>query len=462
MIYEDHTVGHTYAAIDLKSFYASVECVDRGLNPLTAKLVVADESRTDKTICLAVTPALKAYGISGRARLFEVKQRLKEVEKATGRKVEFIVAPPRMARYMEVSTKVFEIYLRYVSPEDIHVYSVDECFIDLTQYMKLYKLSAYELVSTMIREVLKETGVTATAGIGSNLYLCKIAMDIVAKHVKADQDGVRIASLDMKTYREKLWNHQPLTDFWRVGPGISRRLAHAGIYTMGELARCSMADVDSLYQLFGIDAEILIDHAWGYEPCSISDIKAYEPETNSISSGQVLTEPYPHEKTRLIVQEMSELVALDLVAKKVFTDSFTLTIGYDRSNVDEGNYSGTISIDRYGRAVPKSAHGSVKLEARTNSSRKIIKAMTELFDRIADPKLMSRRLTISANCLEKENYQQLSLFTDNESDEKERKMQEAAIELKRRFGKNALLKGMNLSEGGTTIKRNQQIGGHKA
>ena len=462
MIYEDHTVGHTYAAIDLKSFYASVECVDRGLNPLTAKLVVADESRTDKTICLAVTPTLKAYGISGRARLFEVKQRLKEVEKATGRKVEFIVAPPRMARYMEVSTKVFEIYLRYVSPEDIHVYSVDECFIDLTQYMKLYKLSAYELVSTMIREVLKETGVTATAGIGSNLYLCKIAMDIVAKHVKADQDGVRIASLDMKTYREKLWNHQPLTDFWRVGPGISRRLAHAGIYTMGELARCSMADVDSLYQLFGIDAEILIDHAWGYEPCSISDIKAYEPETNSISSGQVLTEPYPHEKTRLIVQEMSELVALDLVAKKVFTDSFTLTIGYDRSNVDEGNYSGTISIDRYGRAVPKSAHGSVKLEARTNSSRKIIKAMTELFDRIADPKLMSRRLTISANCLEKENYQQLSLFTDNESDEKERKMQEAAIELKRRFGKNALLKGMNLSEGGTTIKRNQQIGGHKA
>ena len=462
MIYEDHTVGHTYAAIDLKSFYASVECVDRGLNPLTAKLVVADESRTDKTICLAVTPALKAYGISGRARLFEVKQRLKEAEKATGRKVEFIVAPPRMARYMEVSTKVFEIYLRYVSPEDIHVYSVDECFIDLTQYMKLYKLSAYELVSTMIREVLKETGVTATAGIGSNLYLCKIAMDIVAKHVKADQDGVRIASLDMKTYREKLWNHQPLTDFWRVGPGISRRLAHAGIYTMGDLARCSMADVDSLYQLFGIDAEILIDHAWGYEPCSISDIKAYEPETNSISSGQVLTEPYPHEKTRLIVQEMSELVALDLVAKKVFTDSFTLTIGYDRSNVDEGNYSGTISIDRYGRAVPKSAHGSVKLEARTNSSRKIIKAMTELFDRIADPKLMSRRLTISANCLEKENYQQLSLFTDNESDEKERKMQEAAIELKRRFGKNALLKGMNLSEGGTTIKRNQQIGGHKA
>ena len=462
MNFENHTKGHIYAAIDLKSFYASVECVDRGLDPLRAKLVVADPTRTDKTICLAVTPALKAYGISGRARVFEVNQRLEQIKKDTGELVEYVMAPPRMARYLEISTKIFEIYLRYISPEDMHVYSIDECFMDLTQYLRLYKTTARELTMKMIREVLRETGVTATAGIGTNIYLCKIAMDIVAKKAPADEDGVRIAELDERSYREQLWAHRPLRDFWRVGPGTVKRLEHAGMYTMGDICRTSLKDPESLYKLFGVDAEILIDHAWGYEPCGIEDIKAYEPSRNSLTSGQVLQEPYENEKARLIVQEMTDLLVLDMVEKKLVSDSFTLTVGYDRVNVDKGNYKGNLVVDAYGRVVPKSAHGSTRLDTKSSSTRKIMEAITKLYDEITDKRLLVRRLTLCANEVEKENFMQLSLFSDTEVDEKERKMQEAMIELKHRFGKNAVLKGMNLSEGGTTITRNNQIGGHKA
>lgn len=462
MSFDNHSAGHTYVAIDLKSFYASVECRDRGLDPLTAKLVVADPTRTDKTICLAVTPALKAYGISGRARVFEVNHRLEEVEKETGEKVEYIMAPPRMARYVEISTKIFEVYMRYISPEDIHVYSIDECFMDVTQYMKLYKLTARELTVKMIREVLAETGITATAGIATNLYLCKIAMDIVAKHATPDEDGVRIAELDEKSYRQLLWGHRPITDFWRVGPGIARRLSHMGIYTMGDIARTSVADSDSLYKEMGKDAEILIDHAWGYEPCGIEDIKSYEPSTESLTSGQVLMEPYDFKKARLIVQEMTDLLVLDMVEKGLVTDSFTLTIGYDRSNMATGDYNGEVKKDHFGRDIPKGAHGSFKLDAVSSSTRKIMAGMVKLYDEIADKKLLVRRITICANNLMRENYSQVSLFDNVQTDEKERKMQETMITLKHKFGKNAVLKGMNLSEGGTTILRNNQIGGHKA
>ncbi|MBE6015108.1 MAG: DNA methylase [Lachnospiraceae bacterium] len=462
MSFDNHSAGHTYVAIDLKSFYASVECRDRGLDPLTAKLVVADPTRTDKTICLAVTPALKAYGISGRARVFEVNHRLEEVEKETGEKVEYIMAPPRMARYVEISTKIFEVYMRYISPEDIHVYSIDECFMDVTQYMKLYKLSARELTVKMIREVLAETGITATAGIATNLYLCKIAMDIVAKHATPDEDGVRIAELDEKSYRQLLWGHRPITDFWRVGPGIARRLSHMGIYTMGDIARTSVADSDSLYKEMGKDAEILIDHAWGYEPCGIEDIKSYEPSTESLTSGQVLMEPYDFKKARLIVQEMTDLLVLDMVEKGLVTDSFTLAIGYDRSNMATGDYKGEVKKDHFGRDIPKGAHGSFKLDAVSSSTRKIMAGMVKLYDEIADKKLLVRRITICANNLMRENYSQVSLFDNVQTDEKERKMQETMITLKHKFGKNAVLKGMNLSEGGTTILRNNQIGGHKA
>lgn len=451
-----------YVAIDLKSFYASVECVERGLNPLTTNLVVADEERTDKTICLAVSPTLKAYGIPGRARLFEVKQRLSEIKQKTGKEVECIIAKPQMAKYIEVSSNIYATYLRYISPEDIHVYSIDECFIDVTNYLNLYQMSAHDLAVTMIREVLKNTGITATAGVGTNLYLSKIAMDIVAKHVDADKDGVRIAELDEMTYRKLLWDHKPITDFWRVGHGIAARLEKSGMNTMGDIARMSIRNEDILYDMLGIDAEILIDHAWGYEPCGMDEIKDYKPSTNSISSGQVLHEPYDFNKTRIIVKEMTDLLVLDLVEKNVATDSITITIGYDRVNVDSGSFKGVVTYDRYGRAVPKSAHGTANLGTHSSSTKKISDAVMELYDRIMDPKLMSRRITVCANNLVKDGYEQFDLFSNPEQLKKERKLQEATLSIKKKFGKNAILKGMNLEEGATTIDRNSQIGGHRA
>ncbi len=457
-----HSKGHTYAAIDLKSFYASVECVDRGLDPLTTRLVVADPSRTDKTICLAVTPALKAYGISGRARVFEVNHRLEEIKKDTGEEIDYIMAVPRMARYVEVSAAIFEIYLRYVSPEDIHVYSIDECFIDITQYMRLYKKDARTLVTDMIREVFRETGITATAGIGTNLYLCKVAMDVLAKHEEPDECGVRIAMLDEMGYRKRLWGHRPITDIWRVGRGIQKRLAAMGIYTMGDIARASVTGADQLYKNLGVDAEILIDHAWGYEPCGMEDIKNYKPGTTSLTSGQVLMEPYDNKKARLIVQEMTETMVLEMVEKGLVTDSFTLAVGYDRCNVDTGSYKGETKTDHYGRSLPRSAHGSFRLINPTSSTRKIMEGMVRLYDEITEKDLFVRRITLFANSLREEGAGQISLFDDMKSDDKERKMQETQILLKNKFGKNAILKGMNLSEGGTAIMRNNQIGGHKA
>jgi DNA polymerase V len=454
--------NHIYIAIDLKSFYASVECIERGLNPLTTNLVVADPSRTEKTICLAVSPSLKTYGIPGRARLFEVQQKLKEVKQRTGKEVEYIIAPPQMARYIEVSAEIYATYLKYISPEDIHVYSIDECFMDVTNYLKLYRMSAMELAVKMIHDVFKNTGITATAGIGTNLYLSKIAMDIVAKHVEADVNGVRIAELDELTYRKLLWDHKPLTDFWRIGRGIAKRLENNGLYTMGDIARISLYNEELLYRLFGIDAELLIDHAWGYEPCSMEAIKTYRPSTNSISSGQVLHCPYDYHKTRIIVQEMTDLLVLDLVEKGVMTDSLTLTIGYDRGNVDEGNYEGEVTYDRYGRAIPKSAHGTANLGTMSNSTKKIMTAVMELYDKIVSKELMTRRVTICANNLVEEGYEQFDLFTDPVEQAKERKIQEAMLSIKKKFGKNAILKGINLEEGATTRERNNQIGGHKA
>jgi DNA polymerase V len=453
---------HIYIAIDLKSFYASVECMGRGLNPLTTNLVVADPTRTEKTICLAVSPSLKKYGIPGRARLFEVQQKLKEIKQRTGEEIEYIIAPPQMARYIEVSSDIYATYLKYISPEDIHVYSIDECFIDVTNYLHLYQMSASDLAITMIHDVMEKTGITATAGIGTNLYLCKIAMDIVAKHVEADASGVRIAELDELTYRKLLWDHKPITDFWRIGGGIAKRLENSGLHTMGDIARTSLYNEDLLYKMLGIDAELLIDHAWGYEPCSMADIKSYKPSTNSISSGQVLQCPYDFHKARIIVQEMTDLLVLDLVEKGVVTDSLTLTIGYDRSSVDEGKYKGTITYDRYGRAVPKSAHGTANLGTTSNSTKKIMTAIMELYDRIVSKELTVRRVTLCANNLVEEGYEQFDLFTDPVEQAKERKMQEAMLHIKKKFGKNAILKGMNLEEGATTKERNNQIGGHKA
>lgn len=451
-----------YIAIDLKSFYASVECVDRNLNPLTTNLVVADPTRTEKTICLAVSPSLKAYGISGRARLFEVVQRLKEVKQRTGKTVEYIMAPPKMARYIEVSAKIYETYLKYISPEDIHVYSIDECFMDVTNYLGLYHMSANELAIAMIHDVLEQTGITATAGIGTNLYLCKIAMDIVAKHVEPDQDGVRLAALDEMTYRKLLWNHKPLTDFWRVGRGIETRLENAGMYTMGDIARASMERKEQLYKMLGIDAELLIDHAWGYEPCSIREIKSYKPATNSVSSGQVLQCPYDFKKARIVVQEMTDLLVLDLVDKELATDSLTLMISYDRCSVDQGRFHGDVVYDKYGRCLPKPAHGTANLGTFSNSTKKIMTAVMELYDRIVDQSLFVRKITLNANRLTAEGYEQMDLFTDPAELARERKMQEAMLSIKKKFGKNAILKGMNLEEGATTKERNNQIGGHKA
>lgn len=501
----------TYIAIDLKSFYASVECVERGLDPLTTNLVVADKSRTEKTICLAVSPSLKAHGIPGRARLFEVVSKVKEVnalrkqfarehefsgesydalmlENDKNLAVDYIVAVPRMALYMEYSTRIYDIYMRYVAPEDMHVYSVDEVFIDATAYLDTYKMTAHELAMKMIHDVLEETGVTATAGIGTNLYLCKIAMDIVAKHIEPDADGVRIAELDEMRYRKLLWNHKPLTDFWRVGPGTAKKLHANGLDTMGDICRCSLGgegdfyNPDLLYKLFGIQAELLIDHAWGYEPCTLADIKAYKPENKSLSTGQVLHEPYDYEHARLIVREMTELLVLDLVDKGLVTDQMVLTVGYDIENLMDANrakaYQGEITIDRYGRKVPKHAHGSKNLNRYCSSTRLIVDAVMELFDEVVDEHLLVRRINVVANhtipekeAEEKVVYEQLDLFTYEATEQKnaedlslvkEKNMQKAILDLQKKFGKNAVLKGMNLKEGATTISRNQQIGGHKA
>ncbi|MCR5468004.1 MAG: DNA methylase [Lachnospiraceae bacterium] len=481
-----------FIAIDLKSFYASVECVERGLDPLTTKLVVADSERTSKTICLAVSPALKAYGISGRARLFEVEERVKLLNagiKKEEDKITYITAKPRMKLYMDYSTKIYNIYLKYVAPEDMHIYSVDEVFIDASAYLNTYKMTAHELAITMIRDVLNETGITATAGIGTNLYLCKIAMDIVAKHMPADSDGVRIAELDERKYRELLWDHKPITDFWRVGRGYQKRLAEVGITTMGEVARCSIGkenehyNEDLLYKRFGVNAELLIDHAWGWEPVTMAEIKAYRPSTNSISSGQVLTEPYPYDKARLIVKEMTELLVLDLVDKGVVTDQMVLTIGYDVENLTNPDikkkYHGPVTIDHYGRPVPKHAHGTFTMKKMTSSTKLIREAVLDIFDRTVNPNLTIRRVTIAAcrlkleSEMEEDSYEQLDLFTDYEavleerkSEEetlgKEKKLQHAMLDIQKRYGKNAILKGMNLEDGAMTIKRNGQIGGHKA
>ena len=466
--------NRTYIAIDLKSFYASVECVERGLNPLTAKLVVADESRTDKTICLAVSPALKAYGIPGRARLFEAKQ------KARG--IEFIIAKPRMAKYIEVSCQIYDIYLKYVAPEDIHVYSIDEVFIDVTDYLASYKKTAHQLTITIIRDVLMQTGITATAGIGTNMYLAKVAMDIVAKKMPADKDGVRIAELDEMSYRKQLWDHHPLTDFWRVGHGIADRLARYGLDTMGKIARQSVDNEELLYKLFGVNAELLIDHAWGWEPCTIDLVKAYKPETNSMSSGQVLTEPYTFEKARYVVMEMADAISLDLVEKRLVTNQLVLTVSYDRESLTRpeiaSKYHGEIVMDHYGRPVPKHAHGTANLASHSSSSKEIIGAVMSLYDSIVNRDLLIRRLNISTNHVireegrgkkEDEQSLQLDLFTDydaiakeEQAKKKERRMQEAVLNIKKRFGKNAILKGTSFAEGATAKERNRQIGGHKA
>lgn len=477
-----------YIAIDLKSFYASVECVERNLDPLTTNLVVADPTRTQKTICLAVSPSLKAYGIPGRPRLFEVEQKAKQA------RIEYITAPPRMALYMKYSTRIYDIYLRYVAPEDIHVYSIDEVFMDVTDYLGTYKMTAKELAVKMIQEILKETGITATAGIGTNLYLCKVAMDIVAKHVEADENGVRIAFLDEMSYRRLLWEHKPLTDFWRVGRGYQKKLEEHGLFTMGDIARCSLGkdsdfyNEDLLYKLFGVNAELLIDHAWGFEPVTMDLIKAYKPSVTSLGSGQVLQCPYDFEKGKLIVREMTDLLVLDLVEKRQLTDQIVLTVGYDIENLTDAtrrkNYTGEVTIDHYGRKVPKHAHGTVNLDRQTSSTKLIMDAVMDLYDRIVDKDLLVRRVNIVANRLvdedcvkENVSYEQLNLFTSygvdakkeeakekalNETLSKERKLQEAMLKVKKKYGKNAMLKGMNLQEGAMTIERNNQIGGHKA
>ena len=498
-----------YIAIDLKSFYASQECIARGLDPLTTNLVVADASRTEKTICLAVSPSLKSYGISGRARLFEVVQKVKEInalrrERAPGRELigsscqdpelkanpslalDYIAAPPRMGHYMECSTKIYNIYLKYVAPEDIHVYSIDEVFIDATPYLRTYGLTAPELARKMIEDVLATTGITATAGIGTNLYLAKVAMDVVAKHVEPDEHGVRIACLDEMSYRRQLWDHRPLTDFWRVGRGYAKKLQQHGMYTMGDVARCSLGKEGEfyneklLYKLFGVNAELLIDHAWGWEPCTIADIKAYKPESNSLGSGQVLHCPYDAQKAKLVVREMTDLLVLDLVEKGLVTNQMVLTIGYDIENLTDPTrknaYRGEVTTDPYGRKIPKHAHGTANLDRRTSSTRLIIDAVMDLFDRIVDENLLIRRINlVAANVLPEQavqqelSFQQMDLFADTKKQEeeeaqleREKRRQQAVLSIRKKFGKNAILKGMNYEEGATTRDRNGQIGGHKA
>ena len=459
----------SYICIDLKSFYASVECVDRGLDPLTANLVVADESRTDKTICLAVSPALKAYGIPGRGRLFEVKQRLREIKATTGGEIPLIVAPPRMARYIAVSADIYEIYLQYIAPEDIHVYSIDEVFIDARAYLKLYGMDAHTLAASMIRKVLRTTGITATAGIGTNLYLAKVAMDIVAKKKTADADGVRIAELDEQRYREQLWDHQPLTDFWQIGHGISKKLASKGLYTMGDIARCSLGkksdfyNEDLLFKLFGVNAELLIDHAWGIEPCTMQDIKQYKPSSSSVSIGQVLQRPYTYAETRIIVREMTEQLVLDLVDKELVTDAIVLHIGYDRENVSRG-FRGETKTDFYGRRIPRSAHGTADLGSHTASGKTVLQGVLRLYEEIVDESLTVRRVNVAAIRVlrEDEVALQMNLFLDDQTWERERSLQRAVLGLQKRYGKNAVLKGHDLQAGATKIQRNRQIGGHRA
>lgn len=494
-----------YISIDLKSFYASVECVDRGIDPLDAYLVVADLSRTEKTICLAVSPALKKYGVPGRARLFEVVQKVKQinaerlsksVKKEFSEKTEFssvsdknpdiavdyIVAPPRMARYIEVSAEIFKIYLKYISAEDIHVYSVDEVFMDVSNYLSSYGLTAEQLADKIIKDVLRTTGITATAGVGTNLYLCKVAMDIVAKHINCKKGESRIASLDELSYRKLLWEHEPITDFWRIGRGYSRSLERYGMRTMGDIARCSLVNENLLFGLFGVNAELLIDHAWGRETCTIDDIKSYKPRAKSLSSGQVLKEPYTFEKAKLIVREMTELLVLDLVDKSLLTDQIVLTVGYDIKNVTDKtrNYKGEVKSDFYGRPVPKQAHGSENIGRFTSSTKLITDAVMKLFERIVDKNLLVRRMYVVANHTKSEEdfknktqFEQMDLFTDynaydaemkKEEDflQRERNLQKATISLHKRYGKNSVLKGMNFKEGATSIERNGQIGGHKA
>ena len=457
-----------YIAIDLKSFYASVECRERLLDPLTTNLVVADKSRTSKTICLAVTPALKAYGLSGRSRLFEVEAKAKEIKRQTGKELEYIVAVPRMALYIQYSTRIYNVYLRYFAPEDIHVYSIDEVFIDVSSYLSLYKCTAHELAVRVIHDVLKETGITATAGIAPNLYLCKIAMDIVAKHIPADQDGVRIAELDIPTYRRELWNHQPITDFWRVGKGTARRLEKYFIRTMGDIARTSLNNPEILYDEFGIDAEILIDHAWGLEPVGMKEIKGYKSEAKSLGSGQVLHEPYTYEKAKIIVREMAELLALDLFKKKLVASSITLQVGYDIESLNLPDFDGEVVTDFYGRQTPKPAHGSWSFSSETNSSKMIIEGFMSIFEKTVNPLWLVRRLNITANNTIPVSERQPGLFdTVDEKEgglnqEKEDRLQKTRLEIMKKFGKNAILKGTNLEEGATTRDRNAQIGGHRA
>jgi len=502
-------MNRTYIAIDLKSFYASVECIERGLDPLDTNLVVADNSRTEKTICLAVSPSLKAYGISGRARLFEVISKMKEVN--AGRKwkspykrfsgastsdkalkenpsleITYITAPPRMAHYIEYSTKIYNVYLKYIAPEDIHVYSIDEVFMDVTSYLKTYNKTPEELARMIINDVLYTTGITATAGIGPNMYLCKVAMDIVAKHIPADENGVRIATLDEIEYRKKLWMHRPLTDFWRVGKGYAKKLEENGLYTMGDIARCSLGkfnekyNEDLLYKLFGVNAELLIDHAWGIEPCTIADIKAYKPENKSIGSGQVLHEPYTFDMARIVVQEMIEQLSLDLVDKRLVCNQIILTVGYDIDNLTNKNiqYSDEVTTDFYGRKIPKHAHGTTNLKQYTASTKLLSEAVLKLYDRIVNKNLSIRRLNMSANHIKNEDdvkdelyYEQQDLFTEvktQNSDQekielaKEKELQKTLLNIKKKYGKNAILKVLDLEEGATAKDRNKQIGGHKA
>ena len=498
-------ISNSYIAIDLKSFYASQECVARGWDPLTTNLVVADPSRTDKTICLAVTPALKAFGVPGRPRLFEVNEILRQKNalrrgQAPGRQfrgkscdlselqadpsleIDFHIAPPRMAHYVECSTKIYQVYLKYVAPEDIHVYSIDEVFLDATPYLHAYDHSARAFARKIIYDVWQTTGITATAGIGTNLYLAKIAMDIVAKKMEPDAFGVRLAELDEMSYREQLWDHRPLTDFWRIGRGIAKKLESHRMYTMGDIARCSIGRADMyhneelLYKLFGVNAELIIDHAWGWEPCTIGDIKAYRPSSNSLTSGQVLQHPYSYEKAALVLREMSDALAMDLVEKALVTDQLVLTVGYDRESLKDQTYTGEVVSDAYGRAIPKHAHGTVNLKRSCASARRITEGVMELYERIVDPSLLIRRLNLTAakvRTAEREAAigEQLSLFEDaeqsderNETDrlDRELRQQRAILSIRKKFGKNAILRGMNLEEGATAIERNGQIGGHKA
>ena len=470
----------TYIAMDLKSFYASVECVERGLNPMTAKLVVADESRTDKTICLAVSPALKKWGVSGRPRLFEVKQKVRE---------DFVVAVPRMALYVEYSKRIYDVYMKYIAPEDIHVYSIDEVFMDVTAYLELYQQTPRELAKTITKDVLETTKITASVGIGTNMYLCKIAMDIVAKQMSEDEDGVRIAQLDEMCYRQKLWSHRPIRDFWRVGSGYSKRLEEVGLYTMGDIARCSLGkegdyyNEDLLYKMFGINAQLLIDHAWGVEPCRMSDVKNYKPTTNSTCSGQVLHRAYAYEETKTVAQEMADALSLDLVERGLVTNQIVLTVGYDSESLEnpgiKRKYSGFITTDQYGRRRPKHAHGTVNLKRYTSSTKLIVEAVTSLFEEVVDESLLARRVSVAANnivieseLLEREAFEQLDLFTnildvqtkkeEEENIEKEKRQQKAILTIRRKYGKNAILKGLNFKKGSTGRDRNNQIGGHRA